>query len=424
MEHIKEKIKELALISLPNITSISYGYKFVNGVQTNELSIIFGVTKKLPLSELPVNEVIPRTIAIGVNNINTDVLESSMPELLACNANCGQVAGPNSIVNRALMRPLIGGLSISSSNTIQSVGTFGFIAVHEETDALVGVTNNHVIIQDSFYTSERNLQGLIKNEYDPINTIYQNGESGSIPPSNYIIGQSLRYVPISGITPNKVDCAIFSLQKSDIEQSAISKSVMQSGEIYNQPLPFATTAEIDDLLITNPMLYSSGRTTGPKGGPLCPLRIFSIFTAFPILYAKQGGYSPVIFTDQLTYIKTDPATDPALSPTCPNPVYSGDSGSALIADFNGVRKIIGHVFAGTKVGNDFIFGYANRIDNTALEMGIKAWDGTHNVKYVDPESIQYITTPNGSSDKYINCVSVEHVRNYWQVGLTNLNNPC
>lgn len=420
MKQIKEKIKELASMSLPNVTSISYGYKFVNGVQTGELAILYGVAKKKPVSELSTEEIIPRTISIGADNIKTDVFEAPMPELLACNAYCGQVAGPNSAANRALTRPLVGGLSISSTNTVFSVGTFGFIAVHEETNALVGVTNNHVIIQDAFFTSERNLLGLIRNEYTPTNTIYQNGENGFIPPPNYNIGLSLRYVPISGTTDNRVDCAIFSLQKSDIDQSIISKSVMQSGETYSDPLPFATSSEIDNLLTTNPMIYSSGRTTGPKGGPLCPIRIFSIFTAFPILYAKQGGFSPVVFTDQITYVKTDPATDPALSPTCPNPVYSGDSGSALIADFNGVRKIVGHVFAGTKVGNDFIFGYANRIDNTAIEMGIKAWDGTHNVKYVDPTSIEYITTPYGSPDKYIDCSS----RKYWQVGLTYLNNPC
>lgn len=420
MNHIKEKIKELASKSLGNITSISYGYKFVNGVQTNDLAIIYGVAKKKSLSELSADEIIPTTITAGIETLKTDVFESPMPELLLCNAFCGQVAGPNSAANRTLTRPLVGGLSISSTNTVFSVGTFGFIAVHDETNALVGVTNNHVIIQDAFLTSERNLMSLIRNEYSPVNTIYQDGENGFIPPANYNIGQSLRYVPVSGVTDNRVDCAIFSLQKSDIEQSIISKSVMQSGDTYSNPLPFATSSEIDNLLTTNPMIYSSGRTTGPKGGALCPIRIFSIFTAFPILYAKQGGFSPVVFTDQITYVKTDPATDPALSPTCPNPVYSGDSGSALIADFGGVRKIVGHVFAGTKVGSDFIFGYANRIDNTAIEMGIKAWDGTHNVKYIDPTSIDYITTPNGSSNKYIDC----NAKKYWQVGLTNSNNPC
>ena len=46
MKHIKEKIKELASMSLPNVTSISYGYKFVNGIQTDELAILYGVAKE------------------------------------------------------------------------------------------------------------------------------------------------------------------------------------------------------------------------------------------------------------------------------------------------------------------------------------------------------------------------------------------
>jgi hypothetical protein len=43
-------------------------------------------------------------------------------------------------------------------------------------------------------------------------------------------------------------------------------------------MPFASTLEINNLLNSNPELYSSGRTTGAKGSPgtLCPLRIFSM----------------------------------------------------------------------------------------------------------------------------------------------------
>ena len=69
MKQIKEKIKELASMSLPNVTSISYGYKFVNGVQTGELAILYGVAKKKPVSELSTEEIIPRTISIGADNI-------------------------------------------------------------------------------------------------------------------------------------------------------------------------------------------------------------------------------------------------------------------------------------------------------------------------------------------------------------------
>jgi len=417
MNHIKLKIQELAKENTYNASSISYGYKFVGKTQTNELCIIFSVSKKKPITELLDSEIIPSSITLEDRVLKTDVFETDMPELLVCNGACGQNAGANSIVNRTFTRPLVGGLSVTSTNLVTTVGTLGFIGVHINTQTLVGVTNNHVLIQDAFYTSERNLTGLIKNEYTPIDSVYQHGETGSIPPSNFIIGQTLRYVPIQQATPNKVDCSIFSINESDIGIEAISSSVRQAGDAYTNPLPFATTAEIDDLLETNPMIYSSGRTTGPKGGVTCPIRIFALFTAFPINYNKQGAQTTVYFEDQITFVK--PEFDPSLTTICPNPIIPGDSGSALIADFGGVRKIIGLVFAASTVSGIIYYGYANRIDNVALEIGIQAWDGTDK-NFVDLSSIEYITTVGGSSDKYIACES----KQFWQVGLTTLLNPC
>jgi len=417
MNHIKLKIQELAKENTYNVSSISYGYKFVGKTQTNELCIIFSVNKKKQINELLDSEIIPSSITLEDRVLKTDVFETDMPELLVCNGACGQNAGANSIVNRTFTRPLVGGLSVTSTNLVTTVGTLGFIGVHINTQTLVGVTNNHVLIQDAFYTSERNLTGPIKNEYTPIDSVYQHGETGSIPPSNFIIGQTLRYVPIQQATPNKVDCSIFSINESDIGIEAISSSVRQAGDAYTNPLPFATTAEIDDLLETNPMIYSSGRTTGPKGGVTCPIRIFALFTAFPINYNKQGAQTTVYFEDQITFVK--PEFDPSLTTICPNPIIPGDSGSALIADFEGVRKIIGLVFAASTVSEIIYYGYANRIDNVALEIGIQAWDGTDK-NFVDLSSIEYITTVGGSSDKYIACES----KQFWQVGLTTLLNPC
>jgi len=417
MNHIKLKIQELAKENTYNASSISYGYKFIGKTQTNELCIIFSVSKKKPISELLDSEIIPSSITLEDRVLKTDVFETDMPELLVCNGTCGQNAGANSIPNRTFTRPLVGGLSVTSTNLVTTVGTLGFIGVHINTQTLVGVTNNHVLIQDAFYTSERNLAGPIKNEYTPIDSVYQHGETGSIPPSNFIIGQTLRYVPIQQATPNKVDCSIFSINESDIGIEAISSSVRQAGDAYTNPLPFATTAEIDDLLETNPMIYSSGRTTGPKGGVTCPIRIFALFTAFPINYNKQGAQTTVYFEDQITFVK--PEFDPSLTTICPNPIIPGDSGSALIADFGGVRKIIGLVFAASTVSGIIYYGYANRIDNVALEIGIQAWDGTDK-NFVDLSSIEYITTVGGSSDKYIACES----KQFWQVGLTTLLNPC
>ena len=214
---------------------------------------------------------------------------------------------------------------------------------------------------------------------------------------------------------NYVDGAILSLEAEDV---SITTSYQQAGvSDYTLPLPFASTAEIDDLLTTNPMIYSSGRTTGPKGGASCPMRIGALFTVLNINYKLQGGTAVARFLDQITFVK--PENDPSLTTICSNPRYGGDSGSALIADFDGVRKIIGLVFAAGGVGGIVYFGYANRIDRVASELGIEAWDGTAK-GYVDPASITYKTTINGSSNKILNCEGV----NYWQVGLTTLNTPC
>lgn len=417
IEDIKLKVQELAL-STPNVNSISYGYKFVGGEQTDELCIMYGVEEKKPLSELSDEEILPNEIVIGEHKLKTDVYEVSRAELLACNPTCGEIAGPNSSANRAITRPLKGGLSITSTNNVSTVGTMGFIAVHTETQTLVGVTNNHVTIQDAFYTSDQDLFGIIQNEYSPVDYIYQNGETGSVPTNpDYTIGRSLRYVPIHAVGSgfNYVDGAIFSLDPADVD---IATSYQQAGvSDYTLPLPFASTAEIDNLLTSNPMLYSSGRTTGPKGGATCALRVFALFTAVAPAYKLQGSSSPATFLDTIKYVK--PENDPSLSTICANPVYSGDSGSALIADFGGVRKIIGLVFAGGQVGGIFYYGYACRIDRVASELGIEAWDGTAK-GYVDPTSITYKTTSNGSSNKILNCDGT----NYWQVGLTTLDNPC
>jgi hypothetical protein len=417
IEDIKLKVQELAL-STPNINSVSYGYKFVGNEQTDELCIMYGVEQKKPLSELSEQEILPSEITIGVHILKTDVFEVGIAEPLVCNSNCGQVAGSNSASNRAYTRPLKGGLSITSTNNVSTVGTMGFIAVHTETQTLVGVTNNHVTIQDAFYTSQRNLFGIIKNEYSPIDYVYQNGETGSIPTDPaYTIGKSLRYVPINTQDNgyNYVDGAIFSLDAEDVD---IGTSYQQAGvNDYSLPLPFATTGEIDTLLATNPMLYSSGRSTGPKGGIDCPMRIFSLFTSQVLTYKLQGVPTYCRFNDQITFVK--PENDPSLSNVCSNPIYSGDSGSALIADFDGVRKIIGLVYAAGSVGGIIYYGYANRIDRVVSELGIEAWDGSAK-GYVDTNSITYKTTSNGSSNKILSCGDV----NYWQVGLTTLDNPC
>ena len=438
-QEIKDKIREQVLQN-PHVTSVGYGYKISGGVNTGEPAIVFGVEAKKPLSEIPEGELLPSSVDISGVAVKTDVKEIGRIELLTCNLGCGQNAGSGSVANRTFTRPIKGGLSITSLNNPNTVGTFGLVVKDVATGALVGLTNNHVTIQDAFYTSQRNLAGVLQNEYYPVDNIYQDAEYAGVPPATNIIGRSLRYVPIypvtSGLT-NSVDAAIFSLDAS-VVSSTISWRQVGLDSVVADHLPFATTGEIDTLLAVNPQLYSSGRTTGPKGGASCPLKLFELGSTFFINYKMQGpcepantsGCTSILMVNAIGYFKPPvehPETqDPAEYSYCCNPVRGGDSGSALIADIGGIIKVIGLVFAGGGYGCDFgdnsyTFGYACRIDEVASQLGITSWDKEDLLQFVNTNTMEYITEPGGSSDKTKSCGG----KTFWQVGLTNtLDEPC
>ena len=374
----------------------------------------------------------------------------------------------SNLANRQTQRPLKGGISITSTSkstpfTNQgSVGTMGLVCQDSASGALVGLTNNHVVIRDAFYTNQRTFVNP-QNEFDLTDSsttiqgdfVYQTGESQPVTPGGANeIGRVLRYVPIytsasiatNPSLTNKVDGAIFSLYcTSSTGQTIIdfTSSFQQLGLSYTSSMPFASTAEINNLLNSNPELYSSGRTTGPKGSPdtLCPLRIFS-YSSFPIQYPLQGVPTTSYFTNVITFVKPAdsssylPSGSGSPSTTCPWPVWGGDSGSTLIANIGGVWKIIGLVFAGnglrydpqtnsptTSTGQPYqvasSFGHACRIDEVAAQLGIKAWTGSA-APVVDPTSISYITVSGSNDTKTLNCSG----STYWQVGLTRRHNNC
>ena len=416
-DEIKEIIEEL-FNATPNDVGVGYGTKIKNGEMTNEESIIFFVPKKIPLHLIPENELLPDVeFTLSDRVLKTDVIEVGIIKTFACDPSCYTWTSTPP-TNRLQHRPIKGGISLTSQTKLGFVGTLGFIAVDVATQALVGVTNNHVVIRDASYTSQRNPSGLIQNEYDIISggavqpdSAFQNGESSSPPPSAKI-GEVVRYVPISvsgGI--NKVDGALISVECNPVID--IAESFKQFGLTYNSPYVFATTAEINNLLITNPMLFSSGRTTGVKQGIPCPLRTFTLGFAGGVSgYNIQGTSTTIPFTDIIMFVR--PENDPNLATVCNYPIFAGDSGSALVADFSGTSKIVGLVFAGSEY-----YGFACRIDHVASELGIQSWDGTTK-PYVDSTTISYITVPGFNSIK----TQVSGGDTYWQVGAYNLTVPC
>ena len=105
------------------------------------------------------------------------------------------------------------------------------------------------------------------------------------------------------------------------------------------------------------------------------------------------------------------------SSVCPNPIFSGDSGSFLLADINGTIKIIGICYAGSSNASGVsIIGYACRIDDVATQLGIEQYvdTATNAGVMVDPTTVEYRTIAGASDEKFILCENEE----YWQVGFT------
>ena len=388
-----------------------------------------------------------------------------------CSATCYQGENPwvwsgvlysatvQNPINRQTTRAIKGGLSITATVKCPpygqgSVGTMGLVCQDSASNALVGLTNNHVVVRDPFYTSQRTYINP-QNEYDLIdsdstiqgNYVYQTGENSILNPGgNLEIGRVLRYVPLypslfnSLTIGNNSDAAIFSLACTSSNGATIidfTSSFQQVGLVYTSSMPFASTAEINNLMNTNPELYSSGRTTGAKGSPgtLCPLRIFG-FQNSNVAYNLQGTQTFAYMQDLIAFVKPDnsasysPPTFNASVSVCPYPAFAGDSGSTLIANIGGIWKIVGLVFAGdgmpynppvTGLNHEVAssMGLACRIDHVASQLGIKAWTGSI-APVVDENTIVYKTVSGSSSNSTLICSG----STYWQVGLTEKHNIC
>lgn len=411
-----------------NVIGLGYGYKVVNNTITDELSIIHYVDKKLSTNELNSDEIIPKTLLLDSSVYLTDVIEGNFKFLQGePNPNLASFCPTDfydwytnvkPIPNRAKIRPIQGGSSAINYTTIAGyIGTLGFLAKDNDTNTLVGVSNNHVLVGDSaFITSNRNINGVLTNVLN--NRIVQPFND----PSSFI-GTIKKYKPISNSGTNYLDVALTTLKPSDISYSQSYKQFNLNG--YTGPLQYATTQEIDSLLSNRNSLFSSGARTGAKGEGASKLLPFSLYNIFNIAYGNQKSETNVVFGDSIGFIASASTITPGRF--CLSPIEGGDSGSALLADFNGVRKIIGLVFAGSSAnynvnGNIDPFttiGFANRIDRLARDMNISPWNGEQSVGFSDLTKIQTYFIPGTSSQETIKNGSAI----FWQAGLVATNTP-
>jgi hypothetical protein len=115
------------VLSFPNVHACGVGRRTVDGRETDEWSLVVFVTRKLPMSALRSDEVIPRQLDTHEGSVLTDVIEAEEPRPFQ---------------DTAQYRPLIGGCQIM---TVPSGGTLGSI-LYDATDYQpVLLTCNHVL---------------------------------------------------------------------------------------------------------------------------------------------------------------------------------------------------------------------------------------------------------------------------------------
>ena len=408
-EFLKNLTKVHLNESSENVIGVLYGYKLKSNILTSNLSVIFFVKEKKPISKITPDELIPKEITFDGQTYSTDVQEANF-ELLSClseNFNCDNLNPPN----RAYILPLQGGVSISNSVQTYSTGTgtLGILAIDLDSYSLVGISNNHVLVGDSaFYTKYRNPNGNATNIYK--NGVVQPGYADSGLRDS--IGVVKKYDPIRPYPElNYTDSAAIAIDNPDIINFVTSFNQYDLNSLSG-PFKFATTYEIDRLLsheYSSAKIYSTGRSTGSKGeNREMQLRIAGLFGNILINYPNQGGFVPTILSDNIFFygISSD-------GTVCDYTVCKGDSGSALLAEINGEIKIIGIVWGGdSKAGG---YGVASRIDRIASALNIGPWMGETDVNFSDTDNIQ-LKVIEGVND--VKTISSDG-KTFWQAGAYN-----
>lgn len=439
---IKSKIQEL-FESTPSTTNVGFGYKIVDGVYTNELCFVFGVQEKKSIDNLPTHEVIPAKIEVDSIIYKTDVINNGVTFAAADPCDTGNCVTLNPTTYPYYVKV---GTPISTKYDYGSNGanvpvpgnvndlvkaTLGSIVLDRTTQYILGLTSGHVLSRNMsiasqttalnsanpFFGNPPYTTGL---SYPYVYAFYAPGTS-----FNAAVGMMHRYnplypTPVSGpITYNQADAGVIGIYgtKDDsyrfLFNSTEAYKIQGYDDFLYEPLIFATTAELNALLVDPNLELMCRGYDQLKHGSVCGLKINAIDVSLTMTYSTTTQTFP--FNNIISFSRINPA--------CPAPVIPGDSGSTLCAKIGGKWKIIGVVMG----GNDTI-GYACRIDYVADQLDIDAWTNIYssgpyaNIGHINQSPPfggavppNFITQPGLSSQKSI---TVDGIK-YWQVGTTN-----
>lgn len=261
---IKQVIEKsrVYLLSLPNVVGVGEGFKIVDGENTGERCIVVSVSKKLPMIQLNVNELIPSMVI----DVITDVVET------------GEFRSIN-IDRQGRIRPAPGGVSVG--HYLVTAGTIGLPMVNKPVQVskqLMKLTpmilsNNHVlancgdsylgdpIYQPGSYDGGTDVDTIAElYEAVPLKFIDQSDcgvASGVASTLNRIakaFGRKSRFKTFVDTQFNKVDAAIAKV----IDPEMVADYVLEIGK------PFGQINKQYDLLGKRVQKY--GRTTGLMDG--------------------------------------------------------------------------------------------------------------------------------------------------------------
>jgi len=285
----------------------------VNVVYQKGDRLIVNVIKKLPLSDLKNQDIVPRI----VDGLQTDVIE------------IGEITD----FNYKKYRPVMGGISCIESN--KGSGTLGVIVKDATTGGLAGLTCNHCAgtlfdIEHTWPVYGNTALSHIK-MYQP--SPNDGGESIDS------LGAPIRAIPTQyGDNGNNlVDAAIieipYDMAKTDIQNIHIGPF-----QFIEDKLGYEAGTEV----------WKNGRTTDFTQGSITATEVDAMVTSG----SDYAYYSDLIMMD----LEANP----------------GDSGSIIFVKSQGIWKIIGILTAGI-FGSNVIFA-CNIVDVASL-LQIEAWNG-------------------------------------------------
>ena len=335
---------------------MGYGFKRVGDTFTNEKCLIFGVREKKPLQQISEDQIIPKFLLVDDEMIKTDVQERNKIVAMSCDSSfyTWQGSAPG---NQGTIRPLQGGVSaINVTEFPGNVCTLGLLARDLWDGSTVGISNVHCAASQPFGPAQIPF-GIPYTGVYAGNDIIQPSEGGDP------IGFLKRFVFIYPALTNTADVAVYSL-KDEVLGSNSTRYKQYGLAGITADLPWASEAEVYLLLDSDPLLYSSGRTTGAKGEGSVKLRVSQVNAEIEVGY--YGDSTIAKFDRCIAFVAAPGSETRPFSTQCHWPIKGGDSGSCLIADFNGQKKVIGLVFAGAQNKDGIcIEGYACHIQEVA-----------------------------------------------------------